>query len=1595
MSSEQTPPANRLVDEDSSYLRRHAYQPVDWYPWGEQALARAVAQDRPILLSIGYASNRWCARMERESFEDERTAAFMNARFVCVKVDRQQRPDVDAHYLEALQAITGEAAYPVTIFLTPQGKPFYGGSYFPPEARDGLPAFSSVLNEVAVQWQKKREDTCRRAQEMELDIGRRLQEFADSGEVTPALLQRAVQTMQAAFDEEHGGFAAPPKFPQATVLEFMLRASARGAGRATKVARLTLGNMARGGIYDQLGGGFHRFSVDAAWQVPHFEKMLYDNAAAARLYTHAWQLFSEPLYRRTALDTLEYLLRDMADPGGAFYAGEGSDSEGTEGRFYTWSWEELEATAPGSAVYYGATRTGNFHGVNVLTAPGEPAPGAMRAALMKRRSERSRPVRDQQILTSWNGLAIAALAEAGAAFDRPDLVEAARRAASWLLLHHRDAATARLFHSYRDDRRKVPGMLEDYAYLAEGLYVLWEVTFEPQWLDECDQLCRQMLELFWDPDQGGLFTTGSDHEQLLARRKDYLDPSTPSAAAVAAQVLYRMAIQTGSSSYSQRGARILEQAEPRIQGLYLDAGAMVCAMDTYLSQPTEIVVIADPRDGRTRQMLGQIWESFHPYKLCAGAGVSGRSGAHRCVLLAGKQAVEGNPTAFVTQGGLLRPPITDPGALAGALRFWPAPSASQMARVKQLIGNALQARHFFDNLQSPAWIQPLDEAGLFDAAPGPILDYVEETVGSPPWPQSRYLVRMAPLSPGEVQQVALKVNAGDNVQVHEDLADIALALPAQLAAAFVPEAARWLASPYQLHLPGKLGRLIGHLAEGGRTDAGLDLARILLEVQGAPASQAAEPRARFNDYDYQQILTQDFPALVAAAGRRALEVLCDLLDSAIRLSFDDADRRAPNDMSYLWRPAIHPSDQNADKTLRNTLTSATVEAVEQIARSEPGLVPEMVKTLQERPWCIFRRIALHLLRVWPEVDPPLITSRLTERELFDDPHFHHEYLLLARDHWEQLGPQEQQMLWGWIGQGPDPARWGADPHSPGAGNSAPESTETYRSRWQLKRLSALREYLPSGPAGQLSALEQQLGEDPQPDFVTYHPPRRPDPTTPVQADELHYQNLASVLDLLASWSPTEGLGNPTIEGLARKLAQVVATEPVQFGRSARRFKGLHPLYIRALLQGLREGSESYALDWPAVLDLCAWTVEHSEDGSAWRLARVEVALILSRGFTQGPCQMPVDLRTRAWQILRPLTEDPDPAGGTPADTPASTVRGEGMHAVIRYALWLRRDLESGRDARMRLSRGFDEMPEVRGILEAHLDPKMDTSFAVRAVYGRWFAWLAMLDGAWAQAQVDRVFPQGAGQERLRDAAWEALVSFSPPYDHLLAMLGPEYERGVGLVSRFDRRVPNKAHPESRLAEHLMVFYLRGRLPLDEKGLLFRFFAGASDRLRSHALGFVGRSLNAQKGALPMDFVLRLRTLWEKRIRAAESSQSPAGHAGEMAAFGWWFASGKLEKAWSLQQLRRVLELGGGIDAPGLVVAALKDCAQSFPAGALEALNVILTREQDSVSLLAWAEDARVIIDQAMGAGDPAAQATALELLRFFDVRELEELVRWE
>jgi uncharacterized protein len=651
--------ANRLIDETSPYLLQHAHNPVDWYPWGPEALERAAAENRPLFISIGYAACHWCHVMERESFEDAEVARVMNDNFVCIKVDREERPDIDAIYMDAVQALTGHGGWPMSVWASPEGVPFYGGTYFPPADRPGMPAFRRVLEGISRAWQENGPAIVEEGRELVRRIAEANQPPKAEGDLRPDLLSGAVTTLARVFDRQNGGFGRAPKFPQPPVLELLLRQAGTGDETAAEMVRVTLRKMALGGIYDQVGGGFARYTVDATWLTPHFEKMLYDNAQLARLYIRAWQWDHAPLNRRVAEETLEYLLRDMHDETGGFYASEDADSEGHEGKFYVWSHDEFRSIAPEAADYYGVTEEGNFEGSNILTAASDDPPADARRKLFEARAERIRPGRDEKILTSWNGLAISALAEAGAAFGRPELIAEGEKTARFLLDSARNDE-GRLLHSYKDGRARVLGMLEDYAYLAEGTLALWEVTFDPHWLDATKALTAQMVELFWDDEQSGFFSTGRDHEKLILRQKELIESVTPAPNAVAALVMLRLSLLTGNEELATKAQAVVRLALPHMDRVPQAVCSFLSALDFSLSTPKEVVIVGPRPDADP--LIEQIWNRYLPNKVVAGSPPGIES-----PLLQDKVAIRGQPTAYVCEHFTCQAPTSDPEVLAAQL----------------------------------------------------------------------------------------------------------------------------------------------------------------------------------------------------------------------------------------------------------------------------------------------------------------------------------------------------------------------------------------------------------------------------------------------------------------------------------------------------------------------------------------------------------------------------------------------------------------------------------------------------------------------------------------------------------------------------------------------------------------------------------------------------------------------------------------------------------------------------------------------------------------------------------------------------------------
>ena len=672
---------NHLIHETSPYLLQHAHNPVDWYPWSEEAFEKARRENKAVLLSIGYSACHWCHVMAHESFENEDIAKLMNELFVNIKVDREERPDLDQIYMNAVQMMTHHGGWPMTVFLTPDGVPFYGGTYFPPQDRYNIPGFPRILISVAEAYRDRRDTIVENGVSLVNELKRLSVTSGSDHPIGVDLLNAAHTSIVRNYDSVNGGFGGAPKFPPAMTLEFLLRTHIRTGNRdALEIADHTCQEMAHGGIYDQLGGGFHRYSTDAKWLVPHFEKMLYDNALLSRLYLHYFQISQMPLARETVEGTLDYVLLEMTDPTGGFYSTQDADSEGHEGKFFVWDIKEIrdalgEPDASLFCAYYNITEAGNFEGKNIpnITRSLEDIAAAQgisvselqdslnrsKRKLFELREKRVKPDRDEKVLTAWNGLMMASFAEAGVVLDRADYTEAARRNAEFVLSNLRRDGL--LLRTWKDGVAKFNAYLEDYAFLVEGLVTLYETTGQFRWLDEARTLTQRMIDEFWDGEGGGFFFTGKSHESLIVRSKDYFDNATPSGNSVAAAVLLRLAVLTGEENYRKLATRIIEEVGDSVRRYPSAFGYALSAVDFLLSTPREVAIVGNTLED-IQPLLREAWRRYLPNKVVA-PGFSGEN----IPLLENRPLQDGRPTAYVCEHYACKQPVNEPSALADQL----------------------------------------------------------------------------------------------------------------------------------------------------------------------------------------------------------------------------------------------------------------------------------------------------------------------------------------------------------------------------------------------------------------------------------------------------------------------------------------------------------------------------------------------------------------------------------------------------------------------------------------------------------------------------------------------------------------------------------------------------------------------------------------------------------------------------------------------------------------------------------------------------------------------------------------------------------------
>lgn len=946
-------------------------------------------------------------------------------------------------------------------------------------------------------------------------------------------------------------------------------------------------------------------------------------------------------------------------------------------------------------------------------------------------------------------------------------------------------------------------------------------------------------------------------------------------------------------------------------------------------------------------------------------------------------------------------------------------SREVVAKAKQAIKRTADFDYFFDSLKSPDWIMPLWDEGFFKDPYAPVEEgrYIQ----FPIWPASRYLVRMAELAPTEVAKVSLKIPRTENVRVYEDLIDVALKLPTHLAVRFVPKAKVWLESPCQLLLPEKLGDLVSRLAKGGQVKAALDLARTLITILPDPSvtqepdegegeknyRPAPQPRPRFEAWDYERILERNIPDLVNVAGEDTLVWLCDLLETAIRLSRRRADDEGPEDYSYIWRRTIEDHEQNTHHGLDDLLVTAVRDAAEQIARLHQDKVGSVIEILESRSWNVFRRIALHVMRLYADAVMDIVTVRLANQDLFNESV--HEYRLLQRDLFVRLAPPVQQQIMGWIDRGPDDLEERTEFWERETGQRpSREQIERYRKSWQAKKLSLIHSALPESWQTRYRALVAELGEPEHEEFSAYTVSWR-GPQSPKDVAELKKMSPSELTAFLATWNPDKaplGFG-PSHEGLGRTLTNLVAAEPSHFAEMALEFRGLDPTYVRSFLQGFRDAlGQSREFSWATVVDLCLWVVEQPRTIESrvvpdwdvdpdWGWTRKAIAWLLSAGFEHESNPIPHELREKVWTVLRFLTGDPDP---TPEDESESSVnkmepttlsvnstRGEAMHAVVRYARWVRRRIDKESPAEKATAQGFDNMPEVRETLDAHLETSRDPSLAIRSVYGQWFPTLVWLDPSWSRSRVERIFLRDENLHHLRQAAWDAYIAFARPYVEVYKILKDEYRAAIerlGISPSTDRHLPD---PDERLAEHLMVFYWQGVITLEDSSMA-GFYDKASPALCAHALDFIARGLRETEEMPPLDVLIRLKTIWERRFQKVRNLSKPNPYFVELAEFGGWFASNRFDSNWAVVELLEVLRLVGRAEPDHLVVERLASLSESMPSKAVESLRLLVEGDQEGWGLLSWHGHARTILSSALNSDEPQAREEATAFVNWLAAR---------
>lgn len=915
--------------------------------------------------------------------------------------------------------------------------------------------------------------------------------------------------------------------------------------------------------------------------------------------------------------------------------------------------------------------------------------------------------------------------------------------------------------------------------------------------------------------------------------------------------------------------------------------------------------------------------------------------------------------------------------------------------------------YFFDALKTPEWLDVLIPAQVFVHIPEPESDPESGSLSFPFWSPATYLARIAPEAPDRVLGLVLDMPDTANVYVRREVIKIALALPPQHSAKIIPKVKGWVSDGDML-LPNQLGELVSCLARGGELDAAFDLGRVLLSIkpdrgndeQSEEGSESLhlKSRAHLDVWNYEQIVTSNLPDLLSADRVRTFALLCELLGDAVYSPESERDERPFDDYSYIWRPAIEDHSQNQPTGVRDILVTAVRNAAERIVEEHIMPLNELVTFLEDQSWVIFWRTSLYLLRRFPDEFPDLVARHLTNRRLFDAAGLHHEYGLLLRERFGDLSPDDQAIIVGWIDVGPHSdlvnsaySRWhGRAP--------TPDEHEDYKGRWQLESLELIKSDLAESWKHRYQDLVEKFGMPDHPEFLVYG-------TVAFAGSGDRSPNLASktieavIAELQTSQSAPESIAWSS-EAMARELTTLVANKPEEFAKQSPRFRGLRARYVNALLSGLWDAvRQDRSFSWESVLQICGWVIKEERDANGpqcigddtWAWARQLVANLLSSGLEERPTGIPPAFRSNVWDILGPLTDDPDPApeaeltitspAADPATASLNSIRGVAMHGVVHYALWVDRHIRSTTVEPSTTVTGFQTMPEVRSVLERHLDVAQERSLAVRSIYGRWFPWLVLLDSEWARLHVQDIFPEDEKLRDLHEAAWDTYLRYCTAYDTVFDILQREYEQAVGRIGLAKSGNLQQVDTDERLAEHLIALYWRGRLDLeDTDGLVGLLYRVATPQLRGHVIDFTGRILYNSKEAPPSEVLDRLRRLWELRVEAAGRIPNRDERSQELAAFGWWFASGKLSNEWSLEQLQEVLRIASIFKHVDLVLDRLAELVLLEPSQVLLACQLLVETEPDYWAISAGLEKMKAILEEGLRSRNEKTQRRAANLV---------------